>query len=79
MLRSFRLLFTLFYLFIFAFFRRVREIARNDLASSRPSACISVRMEQLGFHWTDFREILIFEHFCENLSRNSKFDYIGQE
>jgi len=29
------------------------------------ASCLSVRMEQLGSHWTDFYEILYFE----NLSR----------
>jgi hypothetical protein len=41
----------------FAFIKRVRKIAKSDLASSclsfRPSVC----MEQLGSHWTDFHEI----------------------
>ena len=34
-------------------------------------ACLSVRMEQLGSHWTDFDEILY--EFFENLSRIFKF------
>jgi hypothetical protein len=25
-------------------------------ATTSPSACLSFRMEQLGFHWTDFDE-----------------------
>jgi hypothetical protein len=41
-------------------FRRVRKIVISDclLRRVRPS----VRMEQLGSHWTDFHEIL-FEYF----------------
>jgi hypothetical protein len=39
-------------------FRRVRNIAKKRLlASSCLSVRLSVRMEQLGFQWTDFREI----------------------
>jgi hypothetical protein len=36
-------------------FRRVRKIAENDC--SLRHVCVSVRMEQLGSHWTDFQEI----------------------
>jgi len=36
------------------------------------SVCLSVRMEQLGSHWTDFHEIFEFDYFSkicrENLS-----------
>jgi len=35
------------------------------------SVCLSVRMEQLGSHRTDFHEI--WHYFCENLSRKFKF------
>jgi len=39
--------------------------------------CLSVepyvRMEQLGYHWTDFHAIW-FWVCCENLSRKFKFD-----
>jgi hypothetical protein len=38
-------------------FTRVRQISKSDLASSCLSACASVRMGQLGSHWTDFHEI----------------------
>ena len=38
------------------------------------SVCPSVRMEQLGSNWTDFRGILMFVYFFfENLSRKFKF------
>jgi hypothetical protein len=37
-------------------FRRVREIAKGDYQLRH--FCLSVRMEQLGSHWTDFHEIL---------------------
>jgi len=30
---------------------------KNDLASSCLSICLSVRLEQLGSHWTEFHEI----------------------
>ena len=35
-------------------FRRVRKTAKSDLRHG----CPSVRMEQIGSHWTDFNEIL---------------------
>jgi hypothetical protein len=40
-------------------FRRVHEIAKSDysLRHVRPSVRPSIRMEQLGSHWTDFDEI----------------------
>jgi len=47
------------------------------LASSRLSVDLSVRMEQLGYNWTDFHEILYLSIF-ENLLRRLKFHYIGQ-
>jgi hypothetical protein len=33
--------------------RRVRKIAKSELASSCPSVNLSVHMEQLGSQWTD--------------------------
>jgi len=38
------------------FYRRVREIVKNDCKLRHDS----VRMEQLGCHWTDFHEIWYF-------------------
>jgi hypothetical protein len=37
------------------------------------SVCLSVRMEQLGFYWTDFYAILYFILFFLNLSTKSRF------
>jgi hypothetical protein len=31
-------------------------LAKLQKATTSPSACLSFRMEQLGFHWTDFDE-----------------------
>jgi hypothetical protein len=36
-------------------FSCVREISKSD--SQLCHVCLSVRMEQLGSHWTDFHEI----------------------
>jgi len=44
-------------------FRRVRKNCEKRLLAS---LCLSVHMEQLGFHWTDSREIWYV--FFENLS-----------
>ena len=41
------------------------------------SVFICVRMEQLGCHWTDFREILcmsIFRKYVEKIQFSLKFD-----
>ena len=41
-------------------FKRVRKIAEKRLLAS---SCLSVRMEKLGSHWTDFHEILYLSIF----------------
>jgi len=45
-------------------FRGVPKISKNFVVSVCPSVrssvCLSVRMENLGFHWSDFNEILCF-------------------
>ena len=38
--------------------------------SVRPSVCMSVRMEQLGSHWTDFHEIWHWS-ICRNVCREN--------
>jgi hypothetical protein len=50
---------------------RVRKIAKGY--SYIRHVCLSVRMEQLGSHWTDFHEILIFEYFSKICNENSNF------
>ena len=51
--------------------RRIRKIAKNRLlALSCLSVCLSVRMEHLGSHCTDFHEILylsIFRKFVDKI------------
>jgi hypothetical protein len=37
-------------------FTTLRKAAVGFIMSVCLSVCISVRMEQLGFHWTDFNE-----------------------
>jgi hypothetical protein len=44
---------------------------RNRLLASSPTACLSVRMEQLGSLWTDFHEILILGYFSKICRENS--------
>jgi hypothetical protein len=46
-----------FYCLLLCSFRRVRKIAKSDY--NLRYVCLSVRMEQLGSHWTDFHEILV--------------------
>ena len=38
-------------------FRRLRKIPKSDYQLRHISVCRFVRMEQLGSHWMDFREI----------------------
>jgi hypothetical protein len=46
-------------------FRRVRKIAKSELLTlSCTSVYPSVRMEKLGYHWTDIHEIL-FEYISK--------------
>jgi len=40
---------------------------------------LSVRIEQLGSHSTDFREIWVFYYFSKTYPENSSFINIGQE
>ena len=62
-------------------FRRIRKIAkrhyqlRHVRLSVCLSRCLSVRIEQLDFHRTEFHDILTFEIFSKNLSRKVKFHY----
>jgi len=47
------------------------------IVSLRPSDRLSVRMEELGFHWTDCREISylsIFLNSIEKIQVCSKYD-----
>jgi hypothetical protein len=41
--------------------------------------CPSVRMEQLGSHWTDFRSIWYLEDLSKIPRSNSRFIKIGQK
>ena len=61
------------YNFNWVVFRCVRKIAKSDLTSSYPS----VRMEQLGCHWTDSHEIWylsIFRKYVEKIPVSLKSD-----
>ena len=53
-----------------AFYARWQNCEKRLLASS----CLSVRMEQLGYHWTDFHETWYSRVFFENLLRKLKFN-----
>jgi hypothetical protein len=58
-------------------FRRVRKIAKKDLASSCLSVRPSVRMEKLSFHWKDFYEVwyfCIFRKHSEKIQVSLKSD-----
>jgi hypothetical protein len=47
--------------------------------SVRPSVSVSIRMGQLGYHWTDFKEILSLSVFRKSYSENQHFIKIGGE
>ena len=46
-------------------FRHVCRIAKSELALS----CLCVRMEQLGFHWTDLHEIWYLSIFWNSVEK----------
>ena len=54
----------------FFFLARSQDCEKQLLASSCPSVRPSVRMEQMGSHWTDIHEILVFFF---NMSRKFVF------
>jgi hypothetical protein len=58
-------------------FTKLRRATISFVMSVCMPACLSVRpsvcMEHLGFHYTDFHEILYLSIFFENLSRKLKF------
>jgi hypothetical protein len=47
------------------FYARLHTREKRQLASS----CLSVRMEQLGSHWTDLREILYLRIFRKSVQK----------
>jgi hypothetical protein len=65
-----------------SFYARLQNCEKRLLASSYlpfvcPSVCLSVRMEQLGSHWTDFHEIWyfsIFRKYVEEIQVSLKSD-----
>jgi hypothetical protein len=52
----------------YTIFRRVRKIAKSDYKLRH--VCPSVRMQQLGSHWTNFREILYLSIFRKCVEKN---------
>ena len=51
-------------------FRRVRKRANISFVMSvRPSVRLSVHMEKLGSHWTDFHEILFLHIFSKTVEK----------
>jgi hypothetical protein len=53
--------------YIQAFLARLQNCENWLLALS----CLSFRMEQVGYHWTDFYEYLKFEDFSKFYGENS--------
>ena len=61
-------------------YRRVRKICeKRILASSCLSVRPSVRMDQLGSHWTDIHENLYLRIFGKYIEKIQVFIKIGQE
>ena len=60
-----------------SYFSCVQKIAKSDFSFVIADR-LSVDMEELGSHWTDFHEIWYFEFFF-NLLRNFKFIKLWQE
>ena len=57
-------------------FRSVRKISKRD--NQLRHVCLSIRLEQLGSHWTDFREIR-YEYFSKVYKKNQSFTENWQE
>ena len=55
------------------------KLRKETLASSCLSACPSVHMEQLGFHWTDFHETWYLTNFSKICRENSSVIKIWQK
>jgi len=59
----------------FAKFRKaninfVKSVPLSAHLSFRLSICPSILMEQLGSHWMDFHEMLLFEDFFKYVEKN---------
>jgi len=54
-------------LFFPFFFRRFRKIVKSD--HYLPHACLSVQLEQLGYHWKDFHEIWYLSIFRKSVEK----------
>jgi len=61
---------------VFGEFAIMRKVTIRFFIFVRPSVGPSVRMEQLGSHWTEFYQ---FEHFSKIFEENSIFITMGQE
>jgi hypothetical protein len=61
---------------ILFFLRRFRKIAEKLLLVS---SCLSVRMEQIGSHWEDFREILYFSILRKSGEKKTSFFEMWKE
>jgi hypothetical protein len=48
---------------VLGIFEKLGKTSIRFIMSVRPSGWLSVRLEQLGSHWTDFREILLLSIF----------------
>ena len=47
----------------------LQKASMSFVMSVRPSICLSVRMEQLGYHWADFHEILHLNIFRKSFEK----------
>jgi hypothetical protein len=54
----------LWYLWLLGAFAKLRKATISFIMSVHPSVRLSVLMEQLGSHWTDFHEIQYLSIFC---------------
>ena len=56
-------------LFVYFIFGCLRKITINEYYLRHVSVCTSVRLEQLGSHWTDFHEILCLKIFLKSVKK----------
>jgi hypothetical protein len=59
--------------FLLGAFAKLRKATTSFVMSVLPSVCLFVSTEELGFHWTDFHEILYMSIFRKSVENNSTF------
>ena len=65
---------------MYPFQARLQNSEKRLLASTRVSVCLSVLVEQLGSHWTEYHQTLYFSVFKKKTCQgNTRFIKISQK